>query len=345
MGIFLFGVFLIYLGDVSTTFTFRSFTESVSVIHQLRSGREIGDPFTAEQTNLITWGLFFVITSFFFKLAVFPFHFWSIDVYEGTPMIITFSLSVVVKIGVLFAFMKVLAVYAYIDTDFITSYLLIAGLISIAIGSFGCISQTTIKRFVAYTSVSHLGFIILGLGTFSLESWGAVIFYLLSYCIINSGIFFILGNIRNKSNNQPIIYINELSKFSSDNPVLAKVFITLLFSSAGAPPLLGFFGKYLILHSLFLEGYYITAILSIFFSLISLAGYLRIVKVTFFEQITSKSLKKMNYGFDPAVADLESTGYYFFFMLNIFAILYFNQLKIISSYYGEILFVTGHFFI
>ena len=225
-------------------------------------------------------GALFLIISLLFKLAAAPFHNWAPDVYEGTSTLITAYLSIVPKItviGVLINFIYFL--FYNLDLYFI---LTLSFLSSLIIGAIGGLFQTKIKRLFAYSAISHVGIILLGLiNSSDLFSLQYTVVYLILYVFMNFITFsLLLFLFENNSSGNFIIELSGLSRF---HPLLAFTFAFNLLSLAGIPPLAGFFGKLFILSSAISHDYYFLALIMIFASIISCFFYLRVVKWMFFK--------------------------------------------------------------
>nr|QIJ45928.1 NADH dehydrogenase subunit 2 [Calonectria ilicicola]QIJ45962.1 NADH dehydrogenase subunit 2 [Calonectria ilicicola] len=238
---------------------------------------------------------------FLFKVSAAPFHFWSPDVYDAIPTIVTTFVAIVAKISI---FILLLQLVYYTSANFTagtmnwTSILLISSLFSLIIGTVVGLTQYRIKRLFAYSTISHVGFILLALSISSVESTQAFIFYLTQYSISNVNLFFILIAIgfslycyvsENKEheelmdkNNSPIQLISQLKGYFYINPFLAISLAITIFSFAGIPPLLGFFGKQMVLSAALDKGLIFLSLIAILTSVIGGLYYLGIVKEMFF---------------------------------------------------------------
>ncbi len=238
-----------------------------------------------------------------FKISAAPFHFWSPDVYDNIPTIVTTFVALIPKLSILI-FMLELVHYTsnvLIDTDFNwTSGLLLSSLLSLIIGTVLGLTQSRIKRLFAYSTISHLGFILLALSVNSIESNQSFIFYLVQYTVSNLNAFIILlamgyglffyisDNIEyNKlqdKNNSPIQLTNQIKGYHSLNPVLALSFGITLFSFVGIPPLIGFFAKQMVLSSALDKGYIFLVLIAILTSVIAAVYYLAIIRKMYFDK-------------------------------------------------------------
>ena len=238
---------------------------------------------------------------FLFKVSAAPFHFWSPDVYDAIPTIVTTFVAIVAKISI---FILLLQLVYYTSTSFTigtmnwTFILLISSLFSLIIGTVVGLTQFRIKRLFAYSTISHVGFILLALSISSVESTQAFIFYLTQYSISNVNLFFILIAIgfslycyisENKEHeelmdktNSPIQLISQLKGYFYINPFLAISLAITIFSFAGVPPLIGFFGKQMVLSAALDKGLIFLSLIAILTSVIGGVYYLGIIKEMFF---------------------------------------------------------------
>ena len=241
---------------------------------------------------------------FLFKVSAAPFHFWSPDVYDAIPTIVTTFVAIIAKISI---FILLLQLVYHTNNNVIdgqsmnwTYILLLSSLFSLIIGTVVGLTQFRIKRLLAYSTISHVGFILLALGISSIESTQAFLFYLTQYTISNLNVFFILLAIgfslycytsENKEheelldkNNSPIQLINQLKGYFYVNPFLAISLAISIFSFAGIPPLVGFFGKQMVLSAALDKGLIFLSIIAILTSVIGAIYYLSIIKEMFFSE-------------------------------------------------------------
>jgi NADH-ubiquinone oxidoreductase chain 2 len=249
--------------------------------------------------DYINFSLLIFTIGFLFKVSAAPFHFWSPDVYDAIPTIVTTFVAIVAKISI-FIFLLELVYYTnhYLFNFNWTYGLLVSSLLSLIVGTVLGLTQFRIKRLLAYSTISHLGFILLALTISSVESTQAFIFYLMQYSISNLNVFIILVTIGfslycyvNDSkedkelldkNNSPIQLISQLKGYFYINPMLALSFAITIFSFAGIPPLMGFFAKQMVLSAALDNGYIFLSLIAIITSVIGAVYYLTIVKEMFF---------------------------------------------------------------
>ena len=268
----------------------------------------------------INFALLIMCIGFLFKVSAAPFHFWSPDVYDAIPTIVTTFVAIVAKISI---FIFLLELVHYTSNSLFsfqyswTTSLLISSLLSLIIGSVVGLTQIRIKRLFAYSTISHVGFILLALSINSIESIQAFIFYLMQYSISNLNAFVILISIGyslyyyvnsteeykelEDKNNSPIQLISQIKGYFSINPYLALSLSITIFSFAGIPPLLGFFAKQMVLSAALDSGYIFITFIAIFTSVISAVYYLNIIKQIFFD--------KPEYIINPEVENISIHGH------------------------------------
>ena len=265
--------------------------------------------------NMLDWykpfylNISLLITSvgFLFKISAAPFHFWSPDVYDAIPTIVTTFVAIIAKISILIFLLELVHYTSnfYFAFNFNwTSGLLFSSFLSFIIGTVLGLTQSRIKRLFAYSTISHLGFILLALTINSLESIQAFIFYLMQYSISNLNAFVILISIgfslypfviANKDplknqynnlldkNNSPLQLISQLKGYFYLNPLLALSLAITFFSFVGVPPLIGFFAKQIVLSAALDSGFVFLTLIAILTSVISAVYYLNVIKQIFFD--------------------------------------------------------------
>jgi len=262
----------------------------------------------SEVNNIIqglSLGLIIIIIGFLFKIAAAPLHNWSPDVYDETPTIVTIWLTIMPKISILILLLELHTQIGVIGSlnlldqinliqensiYLLKNLLLISSLLSLIIGTVVGLAQTRIKRLLAYSTISHIGFILLALAINTEQSIDSLLFYIIQYSITNLNVFliiialsYIINNslIKNNEGNmiKDIRYISELKGQFFLNPLLSLSLSICLFSMAGIPPLIGFFSKQFVLYSAIGQGYYFMSILCIIVSVISASYYLKVIKV------------------------------------------------------------------
>jgi NADH-ubiquinone oxidoreductase chain 2 len=262
--------------------------------------------------SYIPYCLLLISIGFLFKISAAPFHFWSPDVYDGIPTIITTFVAIIAKISILVLILHIVHYTnnIYISIEYYwTISLLISSLLSLVIGTVLGLTQFRIKRLYAYSTISHLGFMLLAISINSIESVQSFIFYLIQYSISNLNAFILLiaigyslyfyndKNINHNKlidkNNSPIQFISQLKGYFHINSMLALSLTITLFSFAGIPPLIGFFAKQMIFSAALQEGYVFLTFIGILTSVISAVYYLFIVKTMFFDLSSYKYFNKL----------------------------------------------------
>ncbi|GAB2652391.1 NADH-quinone oxidoreductase subunit NuoN [Prescottella soli] len=250
------------------------------------------------EMNLCAIGLFIFVIGFLFKISAAPFHNWAPDVYDGVPTIVTTWLTIMPKLSILILLLEVQAGVAQ-SFDVWTNLLLVSSLLSLVIGTVVGLAQTRIKRLLAYSTISHVGFLLLALGVNTEESIESFLFYLVQYSVTNLNAFMIIlafGYVmhssvsRSSGQNTDLQLIIELAGQFRSNPILGLSLTVCLFSMAGVPPLMGFFAKQTVLYSATHSGYYFLSIVAILVSVVSAYYYLKIVRVIHFDTPSSEIL-------------------------------------------------------
>lgn len=281
-GLLLFGISLIY-GFTGTTNFFVLYCLFLDVSNSFY----IQDLFwTLSFTAFLGFAL--IIFAFFFKLTAAPFHVWSPDVYEGAPMVVSIFLAVIPKIGVFAAFVRLVFFVFYEIFPLYDSLLTFVIIISFIISTFNSLQQKKLKRFFAYTSISHIAFILIGINSLNLMGFIASYFYLFCYSIMNFLVWVILLSLKRSDRNSYFTYMNSLTNLGKTNPVLAFCFSFVLLSMAGIPPLIGFATKFWILVSGVQSHQYVALFVAILSSVLSCFYYLRLIKIMFFEKSSVK---------------------------------------------------------
>lgn len=265
---------------------------------------------------------------FLFKVSAAPFHFWSPDVYDGIPTVVTTFVAIIAKISIFIFFLELVhyTSKSLFDVSFTwTISLLFSSILSLIIGTVVGLTQYRIKRLYAFSTISHVGFILLALSIHSIESIQAFMFYLIQYSITNLNAFILIitigyslyffvykdtntndGNNKPSDNNlkdidnSPIQLIDQLKGYYSINPFLSLSLAITLFSFAGIPPLMGFFGKQMILSAAIDNGYILISLVAIITSVISAVYYLGIINKIFFE--------KPDYNINPDLQDFSANA-------------------------------------
>jgi NADH-quinone oxidoreductase subunit N len=217
---------------------------------------------------------------------------WTPDVYQGSPTIVTCFFATVAKIATVGALLRITSdVLSGWKLDLQPIFILITCL-SMLVGSIGALRQTNIKRLLAYSSIGHVGYMLLAISAFVQDL--SVVIYLGIYVTMTLGVFAMVMNI--KSNNKDIIEIKDLSGLSKANPLAAAFLAVFMFSLAGIPPFAGFFAKFYVFQTALNAGLYVTILFAIISAVISAYYYLRIVKIMYLDEAHSKFTNEMTYG-------------------------------------------------
>ncbi len=268
-GMLLYGMSLVY-GFTGTT----SFTVMAEIF--TKTGPE------GPGTGMI-FGIVFIIAGLAFKVSAVPFHMWTPDVYEGAPTPVTAFFAIAPKIAALALFMRVM-VGPF--GDLLGQWQQVVIFISIAsmvIGAFAAINQNNIKRLMAYSSISHVGYALIGLALGSEAGVRAVLIYLAIYLFMNIGTFACILCMRRGGRMVEDIY--DLAGLSKSHPMIALGLAIFMFSMAGIPPLAGFFGKLYIFQAAIEAEFYTVAIIGVLTSVIAAFYYLRIIRIIYFEEL------------------------------------------------------------
>lgn len=264
----------------------------------------------------IALGFIIIFVGYLLKVSAAPLHNWAPDVYDESPTIVTIWLTIMPKISILIFILEIftqitdatvmsqlllthatlpcasiatgIGIAESLGLNTIKFLLLISSLFSLIIGTVVGLTQIKIKRLLAYSTISHIGFILLALSINSIQSIDSFIFYIIQYTLTNLNTFliliaigYILNNkiLINKGSEKDINYISELKGLFFSNPILSISLTICLLSMAGTPPFLGFFSKQFVLYSAIESGYYFMSIAGILVSIISASYYLRIIRI------------------------------------------------------------------
>lgn len=270
---------------------------------------------SAESSTAIAVGLLFIGVALLFKLTAAPFHMWAPDVYEGAPTSVTAFFAIVPKIAI---FSLILRIFYFTFYDFIGVWqqiFIFCSVSSMLIGSFAALYQTKIKRLLAYSSIGHIGYLLMGLASGTLESFEGLLLYLLIYIVMTAILFNIILNIRDQKTNSKIKYITHLGAFIKFNPLIAMSIMLTFFSMAGIPPLAGFCGKLYLFFSAISAEMYFLAIIGVLTSVVSAFYYIRIIKILYF--IAPSSWSTYNQlSYNSAILLAYSTLFLMFFFYN-----------------------------
>lgn len=238
--------------------------------------KEVMNAFNATPLQVLAFIFFFAGMAF--KIAIVPFHLWIADVYEGSPINITSYLSVISKGAAVFILMIILYTVFYKIALLWRDVLYVTSILTMTIGNLFAIRQRNIKRFLAFSSISQAGFILLGLIGQSQLGMTTVIYFVLVYIFSNLGAFGVATVISNVTGKESI---DDYDGLYRTNPLLSLCMMLALFSLAGIPPVAGFFGKFFLFTAAAQKGLYLLVIIGVLNTIISLYYYLLVVKAMF----------------------------------------------------------------
>ena len=234
----------------------------------------------------ITFGIVFILVGLAFKISAVPFHMWAPDVYEGSPTSVTLFFTMVPKIAALTVFIRFLFVPFFNLIDQWQMILVFLSIASMVFGAVAAIGQKNLKRLIAYSSISHVGYALAGLATGSNEGIQNSVIYIIIYILMNLGLFSCL--LMMKRNNVYYEKIEDLSGLSKNHPLLSLSLLIILFSLAGIPPLAGFFAKFYIFKSVLEQSMFFLAIVGLLSTVVAAFYYLRLIKIMYFDKEKEK---------------------------------------------------------
>jgi len=270
------------LYGASLTYGFAGTTLFSGIIEATADGASLG----------MLFGVVFMLAGFAFKVSAAPFHMWTPDVYEGSPTPVTAFFATAPKVAAMALFARVVHdAFGNIVSDWqqIVAFL---SVISMFLGAIAAIGQTNIKRLMAYSSIAHMGFALMGLAAGTAFGVQAMLIYMAIYVTMNIGTFaFILSMERD---GRPVTDIQSLRMYSKRQPLRALAMLVLMFSLAGVPPMVGFFGKFYVLRASYDGGLAWLAVAGVIASVIGAFYYIRIVYFMYFGEEGEQLDSKMN---------------------------------------------------
>jgi len=235
----------------------------------------------AADKDLLVFGLVFVVSGLAFKLGVVPFHMWVPDVYHGAPTAMTMLIGSAPKLAA-FAFVaRILVEGLQPLVQHWSGMLIILAIASMALGNITAIAQTNLKRMLAYSTIAHMGFMLLGLLSGGIEGYGTSMFYIVVYVLMTLGAFGMIMLLSREGFEADTL--NDFKGLNQRSPWLAFMMLLLMFSMAGVPPTVGFYAKFSVLNSVVQAGHVWLAVVAVLLSLIGAFYYLRIVKLMYFD--------------------------------------------------------------
>lgn len=244
-----------------------------------------------QNKELLVFGLVFVVAGLAFKLGAVPFHMWVPDVYHGAPTAMAMLIGSAPKLAVFAFVMRILVEGLQPLMANWSAMLMIMAVLSMAVGNIAAIAQTNIKRMLAYSTISHMGFMLLGVLSGDIAGYGSAMFYIVVYVLMNLGGFGMIMLLSREGFEADTL--EDFKGLNQRSPWLAFMMLLLMFSMAGIPPTVGFYAKFMVLQSIVSAGYIWLAIAAVLFSLIGAYYYLRIVKLMYFDAPESQDHIKM----------------------------------------------------
>jgi NADH-quinone oxidoreductase subunit N len=273
-GLLLYGMSMIY-GATGTL-------EITGIAQRLMSG--------GANKTVLTFGLVFLVSGLAFKLGVVPFHMWIPDVYHGAPTSVTLFIGSAPKLAAFAIVMRLLVNGLITLAQDWQAMLMILAVLSMAIGNLAAIAQTNLKRMLAYSAISHMGFMLLGIisGLFAggdvgdaLNAYSSAMFYVIAYVMMTSGAFGMILLMARAGFEAD--QLDDFKGLNRRNPWFAGIMLMVMFSMAGIPFFIGFFAKFSVLQAVVAAGYMWLALVAVLFSLIGAFYYLRVVKLMYFD--------------------------------------------------------------
>ncbi len=276
--------------------------------------------------NIVVVAILLIFSSLLFKVGSVPFHMWLIDVYGGSSYSFLTYVAIIPKISLFVLLLKFYFVYfneVLIDLNYILIY---CSMFSIFIGTVGALLQTSVKRLLAYSAISHVGYILLGFVSSTIEGLYGVVLYLIVYVIIMLVIFGIFMNTRSSELNESLLNLSSINGLYAANKLHGIILIIGLFSVSGIPPLIGFFSKLYIYFSLLVEGYYIFLVLSILMSVVGVVYYIRLIRVLFFTENLKFMLLKPQDTYVSYMLSVLTVISIYFILYSKYLLLFLNNL-------------------
>ncbi len=235
----------------------------------------------APNKSLLVFGLAFIVAGLAFKLGAVPFHMWVPDVYHGAPTAMTMFIGSAPKLAAFAFVMRILVEALQPLMIHWSGMLMILAVLSMAVGNITAIAQTNIKRMFAYSTIAHMGFLLVGVLSGSIEGYGSAMFYAVVYVLMSLGGFGMIMLLSREGFEADTL--NDFKGLNQRSPWLAFMMLLLMFSMAGVPPTVGFYAKFSVLNAAVQAGHIPLVIMAVLFSLIGAFYYLRIVKLMYFD--------------------------------------------------------------
>ena len=239
-----------------------------------------------QSTQGIIFGMVFILVGLAFKISAVPFHMWAPDVYQGSPTSVTLFFAILPKIAALTVFIRFLYTPFFSLIDQWQSIIIFLSIASMLFGAIAAIGQKNLKRLIAYSSISHMGYALAGLTTGTNEGIQSSISYISIYLVMNLAFFSCIFML--KKDDKYYENIDDLSGLSKNHPVLSFSLLIVLFSLAGIPPLAGFFAKFYVFMAVIEKSMFFLAIVGLLSTVIAAFYYLRVIKIIYFDKEKEK---------------------------------------------------------
>ena len=239
-----------------------------------------------ESTQGIIFGMVFILVGLAFKISAVPFHMWAPDVYQGSPTSVTLFFAILPKIAALTAFIRFLYTPFVNLIDQWQTIIIFLSIASMLFGAVAAIGQKNLKRLIAYSSISHMGYALAGLSTGTNQGIQSSVSYISIYLIMNLAFFSCIFML--KKDQRYYESIDDLSGLSKNHPILSLSLLIVLFSLAGIPPLAGFFAKFYVFMAVIEQSMFFLAIIGLLSTVIAAFYYLRIIKIIYFDKDIGK---------------------------------------------------------
>ena len=284
---FLYGIALIYGGTGHTRYD-----EIVGAVNGIVP--------TERKDALVLAGVALLLVGLAFKVSAVPFHMWTPDVYEGAPTPVTALFAVAPKIAAMSLLVSVLmGPFKPLFAQW-QQIIVVASVLSMALGAFAALRQQNIKRLMAYSSIGNVGYVLLGVASGTEKGIQSVVFYLAIYMVMTLGVFATI--LMMKRRNVMVEQVSDLAGLARSQPMMALGMLIFMFSLAGIPPLAGFWGKLYIFMAAVEAKLFIPAVLGVLASVVASYYYLRIVKVMYFDEPAGEAIDRPAFGVNRAVA-------------------------------------------
>jgi NADH-quinone oxidoreductase subunit N len=276
--------------------------------------------------NIIIFSFFLIFITFFFKLGLFPLHNWVADLYQNAHLVTVVFIGIVPKVAYIYVFFKIYSLVYYFYPIFF--FVILIGFLSILYGSILSLYEVSLKRLLGYGSIVHMGFIIISVGLFELNSIAFSFSYIFFYTLLMFNCFiFLLFFIERKEDSNEIIFVDNIAfigKFLNKNLLLTIIFSFTLLSLAGLPFFMGFFSKLYILLALISMGYFFLVLILLFFNILITIYYIRLIRFLLFTEDKNMKVNYLyvNIKFSNSLYNLMM----FLFILNIFVLFYHNYI-------------------